>query len=132
MEIPNDVPVIDLSPLEEKPKEPFCFSYIVPSLDWYDIKKVTINPQDYYYFRLERRYGPSWWLIGSNPTDDDSGHYWTDTQLGELQGRDIYRFIEWAKSATRRGSKIVEVKALSGEFNIIDDICDLVRRMQNE
>lgn len=129
MEIPNELPEIDLSPPKEEPKEPFCFSYIVPSLDWFDTKTVTIGPQDYYYFRLERRFGPSWWLIGSNPTDDDSGHYWTDTQLGELRDCDLYRFIEWAKSPW--GSKIVEVKALSGEFNIIDDIADIARRMAN-
>ena len=127
MATPNKIPY-GIPP--KKQKEPFTFSYTVPSLDWYDTKTVTIAPHDYCYFRLERRFGPSWWLVGSNPTDDDTGHYWTETQLGELRGRDLYRFIEWARSPW--GSKIIEVKALSGDFNIIDDICDLVRRMQSE
>lgn len=112
-----------------RPTEPFTFSYTVPSLDWFDTKTVTIGPQDYYYFRLERRFGPSWWLVGSNPTDDDSGHYWTETQLGELRNADVIRFIKWAK--TDIGSLIIEVKALCGSFDIISEIAALERSMQN-
>ena len=34
-------------------KEPFRFSYNVPSLDWYTTKDVEINWDDYSYFKLE-------------------------------------------------------------------------------
>lgn len=112
-------------------KEPFIFTYTVPSLDWYDIIKVEIGPDDYTYFRLERRFGPSWWLIGMVYEDDpENGPCWIEKELGQLVGLHLYAFIEWAKSPW--GSKIIEVKALSGEFNIIDDIADIARRMQSE
>ena len=57
----NEVPVIDFDLPEAKKKEPFKFEYMMPSLDWFDIIKVEIKPDDYCYFKLERRYGPTWW-----------------------------------------------------------------------
>ncbi len=111
-------------------KEPFFFTYTKPSLDWYETFNMQIAPDDYTYFRLERRFGPSWWLIGMVYEDDDEGPAWIETELGELVGSNLYSFIEWAK--TPWGSKIIEVKAISGEFNIIDDIADIARRMQSE
>lgn len=102
-------------------KEKFEFSYSVPSLDWFEIKKVTIKPDDYCYFRLERRFGPSWWLIGSNPPKDKQKIEWEDTQIGELEKpADVIRFIEWAKQ--EKGSKLIEVKAICGSFDIIEEI----------
>lgn len=125
MVTPNKIPY-GIPPKNEQ-KESFRFTYTVPSLDWYATIAVKIDPDEYTYFRLERRFGPSWWLIAMKYTDDDSGNYWTEKQVGELRGSDLYRFIEWAKSPW--GSKIIEVKAISGEFNIIDDIADIARRM---
>lgn len=50
--------------MSQSVKTPFKFSYTQPSLDWFETINVEINPDDYYYFELQRRYGPDWWLIG--------------------------------------------------------------------
>lgn len=105
--------------MENKLKEPFRFEYTIPTLDWFDIKQVKIEPNDYCYFRIERRYGPSWWLIGTNPKDEPDYH-WEDTQIGEINERTLQKFIEWSK--TERGSKIIEIKAISGSFDILEEI----------
>ena len=109
-----------------KDKEPFEFSYTVPVLDWYDIVKVKINPEDYYYFHLERRYGPSWHLIGCNPIDEYP--YWKSKDLGCLgyEGRDgdVKRFIEWAK--TKNGSRITQISTLCGSMDIFKAIQKLL------
>lgn len=106
-----------------KDKKPFEFSYTMPLLDWFETIKVKINPEDYYYFRLERRFGPSWWLYGSNPVDEPNYH-WEDTELGQLGFDDsddeVKRFIEWAKTGS--GSRIIEIKTISGSFDIFKEI----------
>lgn len=53
--------------MSQSVKAPFKFSYTQPSLDWFETINVEIKPDDYYYFKLQRRYGPDWWLIGQNP-----------------------------------------------------------------
>lgn len=104
-------------------KEPFEFEYTVPCLDWYKIKKVVLQSSDYYYFRLERRYGPTWWLIGMN-TVDEPAYHWEETQIGEIYERDLKRFIEWAKQDY--GSKLINIKAISGSFDILEEIKKLI------
>ena len=115
----------------KKENGPFLYSYVdtPPDGGCHTIFGM-IRPDEYTCFRLERRFGLTWWLVGLKLTDDDKGQYWTEEQICELRDQNLYKFIEWAKSPW--GSKITEVKALSTEFNIIDDICDLVRRMQSE
>lgn len=127
MEIPNKISY-GIPP--KKDNEPFLYSYIDASSGHCNNIFGLIRPDEYTCFRLERRFGLTWWLVGLKLTDDDKGQYWTEEQICELRGQNLYKFIEWAKSPW--GSKITEVKALSTEFNIIDDICDLVRRMQSE
>ena len=111
-------------------KEPFEFRYTYPSLDWYDVKKVIINDGDYYYFKIQRRYGPSWWLIGTNPPKDKNKFEWTETQLGEIENPDLIRFIKWAKDKDG-GSRITEINSLSGDFDIIKDVLDLLKGADN-
>lgn len=104
--------------MKEK-KEPFKFEYTMPWLDWYDVIKVEIKPDDYYYFKLEKRYGPSWWLIGKNPPADNAKEYrWTEKEIGRISDYDIARFYEWAK-LEYGGSRIVEIHAISGGFDIL-------------
>jgi len=111
-------------------KEPFKFKYTYPSLDWYDVKEVVINYDDYYYFKIQRRYGPSWWLIGTNPPKDKNKFEWTETQLGEIEKPDLIRFIKWAKDKDG-GSRITEINSLSGDFDIIKDVLDLLKGDDN-
>lgn len=111
-------------------KAAFRFEYTRPTYDWYETVKVEIKPSDYHYFRIERRYGPSWWLIGMNPPAKDTNDYrWKETQIGEIRKNDLIRFIEWAKTdnCIKNGSRIAEVKAISCEFDILSDIAELLR-----
>lgn len=130
-ELKNNVPVIDL--FEEKPqkKEPFRFEYTMPSLDWYDIIKVEIKPDDYCYFKLVRRYGRTWWLVGTNPPADNAKDYrWTEKDIGRISDRDIARFVEWAKN-DYGGSNLIEISALSGSFDILREVEKLLGVVKN-
>ncbi|HEX3018523.1 MAG TPA: hypothetical protein VHP31_11825 [Caproicibacter sp.] len=111
--------------MKKKAKEPFEYEYTQPSLDWYETVQVKIKPDDYYYFRLERRFGPSWWLIGEKPKNEPDYH-WEEKEIGEIGERDLLRFIEWAKDEW--GSKIIEVHAISGSFDILEEIKELVSK----
>ncbi|MEO2202186.1 hypothetical protein ABGV42_00325 [Paenibacillus pabuli] len=106
-------------------KEPFVYSYNKPCLDWYQTVNVTINDGDYLYFRIERRYGPSWWLIGMSP-EEKPKFRWADTDLGEIHEGDLLRFIEWAKIGN--GSQIIEFKSISGDFDILGELLRLTDR----
>ena len=103
-------------------KAPFKFSYTQPSLDWFETINVEIKPDDYYYFKLQRRYGPDWWLIGQNPPPENSTRYeWSETALGRISCRDIAKFVEWAR-IDGGGSKIVEISTISGSFDLLREI----------
>ncbi|MEK5439375.1 MULTISPECIES: hypothetical protein [Paenibacillus] len=106
-------------------KVSFSYEYARPCMDWYEWIRKEIKPDDYYYFRIERRFGPSWWLIGMKPVKKPSYH-WKDEDISEIKEPDLKRFIEWAK--TERGSRIIEVKAISSDFNIIEEIANLIGR----
>lgn len=105
-------------------KEPFEYEYNRPSSDWFEAVPVKIKPEDYCYFKLERRFGPSWWLIGMNPVEKPKYH-WEDKEIGEISPHDLLRFIKWAED--NRGSCIVETKAISGDFNILEEIKNLMK-----
>ncbi len=105
--------------------EPFKFNYTVPCLDWFDTISVVINYDDYYYFKLEKRYGPSWWLIGLNSFDKPNYH-WKETSIGNIKDTDLKRFIEWARSLENNGGNpIIGIKAISGSFDIFKEIKEL-------
>ena len=108
--------------MSQSVKAPFKFSYTQPSLDWFETINVEIKPDDYYYFKLQRRYGPDWWLIGQNPPPENSTRYeWSETELGRISCRDIAKFVEWAR-IDGGGSKIVEISAISGSFDLLREI----------
>ena len=113
LEIPNDKPN-------------FEFQYTVPSLDWYETKKVVIKPTDYYYFKLSFRYGPSVHLIGSNPINESP--YWKDEEIGEISYDNRFgklkEFIEWAKCG--KGNRITNISAISGSMDIFKYIKEIV------
>lgn len=116
--------------IDKKKKEPFEFRYTYPSLDWYGVKNVVINDGDYYYFTIERRFGPSWWLVGTNPPKDKNKFKWTETSLGEIEESDLKRFIEWAKRDD--GSRITEIRSIAGSFDILKDIARLIKREEDK
>lgn len=107
-------------------KEPFRFEYTMPALDWYEIKTVEINYDDYVYFELQRRYGKNWWLIGKIPPPKNSDDYrWTTKEIGRISTRDIARFVEWAKTDLG-GSRITNISAISGAIDLMREIKNLL------
>ena len=123
----KDLPVIRFD--EEKPqkKEPFKFEYTMPSLDWYETIRVEIKPDDYCYFKLQRRYGRDWWLIGKNPPVDGAKEYrWTEKEIGRISVGDIVRLVDWAK-LPYGGSKITEISVISGAFGLLREIEELMK-----
>lgn len=112
-------------------KECFEFSYTRPFLDWYETIKVKIAPTDYYYyyyFKLEKRFDDSWWLIGCKSIEKYP--YWEYKELGQLDyngsTETTKEFIEWAKCKNNKGSRIISISAISGEFNLIEEIKKLI------
>ena len=108
--------------MSQSAKDSFKFAYTQPSLDWFETINVEIKPDDYYYFKLQLRYGPDWWLIGQNPPPENSTRYeWSEADNGRISPHDIARFIEWARY-DNGGSRIVEISAISGSFDILREI----------
>ena len=105
-------------------KESFKYSYTRPCLDWFDWVHVEIKPEDYLYFKNQRRFGPSWYLFGSNPKDEPKYH-WETKEIGRVDDGDLIRFIEWAKND--QGSSITEITSIAGSFDIINEITNLLR-----
>lgn len=102
-------------------KELFVFEYTMPSLDWYEIIKVEIDPEKFYYFGLELRAGNDWWLIGMNPPDSNSAFdKWSEKCLGRLTRRDAARFAVWA------GRKLIRIGAISGALDLVKETETLI------
>ena len=110
-------------------KEPFRFSYTSPTSDWFIMHDVVLNPDDYYYYEIQRRFGPSWWLVGKNPPKENSGLQWSEESIGEISEYSLMRFIEWAKG--ERGSKITSISAICGSFDILEDIKRILKMLEN-
>lgn len=74
------------------------FKYEVnkPCLDYYCIETVEIKPNQFDILIIERRYGPSWWLMGYKY--DWEKEKWNETQIEEIYNKDIARLIGWCKN----------------------------------
>ena len=73
-------------------KEAFKFDEFKPCLDWYTTEHHIINWGDYNYFKLDRRFGPSWWLYGMKLIENP--YHWEEKEIGEIYEGDLRRFIE--------------------------------------
>lgn len=112
-------------------KSDFYFEYTVPSLDWYDTVRVTIKPQEYNYFAIERRYGGTWWLKGIKITI--SPYQKEEKELGQLTPYYLVRFIKWCENKDevtgRVGSNLLSINMLDNEFNIIEEMKKLIKQL---
>lgn len=107
-------------------KESFKFSYNIPSLDWYTTKNVEIEWDDYAYFKLEYRYGDTYWLIGYTKPGQSYAK-----ELGEISKNDLDRFIKWCEfdypDNYHKGNKLVDISVISTGMNIISVIQDIIK-----
>lgn len=103
-------------------KESFKYSYNKTVSDWYEEIHVEIKPDDYLYFRIELRYGPSWWLYGMK-VEEKPKYRWVHTEIGSIFEWDLKRFMEWATDG--KGSRIIEIKTMGSDFDIIREISKL-------
>ena len=103
-------------------KEAFRFDEFKPCLDWYTTKHHIINWGDYNYFKLDRRFGPSWWLYGMKLIENP--YHWEEKEIGEIYEGDLRRFIEWAKA--EHGSKIININMICGSFDIFNEVGKLI------
>ena len=103
-------------------KMPFKFTEYKPSLDWFDTIHHEISEDDYTYFKLDRRYGHSWWLYGMK--FDEKDFRWEEKEIGQIGEGDLRRFIEWAKFEEEKGggSRIINIHMISGSFDIYTQI----------
>lgn len=114
-------------------KDPFRFSYNTPSLDWYITINVEVKWEDYLYFKIQRRFGPSYWLIGYKNEDGRIKH--REVEIGELSKRDISRFVKWSEYTTpfnQTGSKLIGVSVITTGMNIADAIKEIFPVMDLE
>lgn len=81
-------------------KEAFKFDEYKSCLDWYTTEPHVINWDDYNYFKLDRRFGPSWWLYGMKFIENP--YHWEEKEIGKICEDDLRRFIEWAKNRPRK------------------------------
>ena len=105
--------------LIKTPKENFKFIWLKPCLDWFEQKTIELEEETYTYYKIQRRFGPSWWITGINFVEKPKYHR-EETQIGEISACDLKKFIDWCK--TEGGSKIIEISAISGNFDIIEEI----------
>lgn len=111
--------------IEATVKEHFCFSYNTPTLDWYTTIKVSINWDDYSYFKIERRYGPSYWVLGFKKSENTKP---IQIDLGEISKYDLVKFIKWCEYSpfdTYISSKLIGFSVISTSMNITDMINDI-------
>ena len=114
-------------------KEPFRFSYNTISLDWYDTINVEVKWEDYLYFKIQRRFGPSYWLLGYK--DDDGRIKHKEIEIGELSSRDLGRFVKWSEYITpfhQVGSKLIGINVISPSMNLFNAIKEIFSVMDSE
>ena len=98
-------------------KDPFVFEYTMPSLDWYTTIHKEIEWEDYLYFKIQYRFGPSIWLLGYKAKNGRFEH--EEVELGRLSKSDLKKFVEWCgyESFGSAGSKLIGASVISTGMN---------------
>ena len=97
-------------------KEPFVFEYTMPTLDWYTTIRKEVKWDEYLYFKIEYRFGSSYWLIGYK--DIDGRFARKEEEIGELREKYLGKFIQWCKYP--HGNKLIGISVISTGMNILD------------
>ena len=76
-------------------KEPFVFEYNTPSLDWYTTVHVEIKCDEYLYFKIQYRFGGTYWLMGYK--EKDGRFEREEVTIGQLNRYDLGKFVKWCE-----------------------------------
>lgn len=100
-------------------KEPFRFYYNVPSLDWYITENVEIKWDEYLYFKIQYRFGQTYWLMGYK--EKDGRFEREEVEIGQLARGFLGKFVKWCEyyDGYRTCSKLIGISVISTEMNII-------------
>lgn len=103
-----------------KNKEPFQLCYTVPSLDWYNVKNVEIEWDEYLYFKIQYRFGQDYWLMGYKEKDGRIER--EEVQIGKLSRGFLGKFVKWCEfdDGYRTCSKLIGISVISTGMNILD------------
>lgn len=113
--------------MSQSVKAPFKFSYTQPSLDWFETINVEIKPDDYYYFKLQRRYGPDRWLIGQNPPPENSTrHDWIEDYRRDREDLRAYKATGLTPEQCENAKAIIE-SAFSDDTSKAERIRELLK-----
>lgn len=107
--------------MEEK-KETFTLVCNDWCIDWPTTKDVEINDNEYIGYVIERRFGPSWWISGVNPIEEQKrkGRL---TEFGEVNERNLIQFIKWAED------RIIEFHCITIKMNFLDDLQKILKQV---
>lgn len=80
-------------------------------------KHKEIEWEDYLYFKIQYRFGPSIWLLGYKEKDGRFEH--EEVELGRLSKSDLKKFIEWCgyESFGSASSKLIGASVISTGMN---------------
>ena len=108
-------------------KEPFRFYYFVPSLDWYNVENVEIKWEEYLYFKIQYRFGGTYWLLGYREKDGRIER--EEVEIGKLSKSFLGKFVKWCEFDYGFGtcSKLIGLSVISTGMNILD----VAREIQN-
>lgn len=101
-------------------KEPFVFEYTMPSLDWYVTIHKEIEWEDYLYFKIQYRFGPSYWLMGYKEKDGRIER--EEVEIGRLDRGFLGKFVKWCEfnDGYRTCSKLIGISVISTGMNVLD------------
>lgn len=101
-------------------KKPFRFYYTVPSLDWYGVEKVEIEWEEYLYFKIQYRFGQTYWLMGYKEKDGRMKR--EEVEIGRLSRGFLGEFVKWCEfnDGYRTCSKLIGISVISTGMNILD------------
>ena len=113
-------------------KAPFCFSYTSPSLDWYIVKDVEIEWNDYLYFKIQYRFGKSYWLMGYKEKDGRIER--EEVEIGELTRGFLGKFVKWCEydDGYRTCSKLIGISVISTGMNILGVVSEIQKAAEQE
>lgn len=88
-------------------------------IDWPVNKYVEINDDNFIGYEIQYRFGPSWWISGINPIEQQKSKGRL-TEFGQVNVQELLKFIFWAKN------KIVSFDCITSKMNFVDVLKEIL------